>query len=186
MFKRMANGQTVYVYSQSASKDPRPSLPIFKGPTCPSLTPSSLLSQNDMTIKLTNAIKRKRKKKERKKKAWQKFFNKGSTNDPERNKMRQRSWKERDAGMKQVHIVNTGKLDISKHNSQGKMNRHEMNGAEDQGRGGRSRGIEDSGLGDDLRNPLGLRRWLQRGRPPFIMVSGKWFHILRTCSYPSY
>lgn len=65
----MANGQTVYVYSQSASKDPRPSLPIFKGPTCPSLTPSSLLSQNDMTIKLTNAIKRKRKKKERKKKA---------------------------------------------------------------------------------------------------------------------
>lgn len=42
-----------------------------------------------------------------------KLFNKRGTNDPVKNQMRQRSWKERDAGIKQVQIMNAGNLDIS-------------------------------------------------------------------------
>lgn len=48
MFKTMVNGRTVYASTTLASP------PIFKGPTCPLLTLSSLLSQNDMTTELRN------------------------------------------------------------------------------------------------------------------------------------
>ena len=50
----MVNGRTVNASATLASP------PIFKGPTYPSITLSSFLSQNDMTIELRNDLKKKK------------------------------------------------------------------------------------------------------------------------------
>ena len=85
MFKRMVTGQLLTLTATLPLRTP--TLPHVESANLPTTNPSQPpdswgVSLDDMTMEPTNALKRKGKK------VWHKFFNKGRTNDPEKNKTR--------------------------------------------------------------------------------------------------
>lgn len=160
--------------SHNASKDLRPTPPHLRRLTGPPLTPSSLWSQDDMAIKLPDALKRK-------KEILHELFNKGSTKDPEKNEMRQRSWKQREDKDKtnQEHRM----LDVSPLSGLSQVNGQDRMAQLRRGAGQRQWG---SGR-ETPKCTEAYKELAAEGKvSPLLMATIGWSHSLPMCGDPSY